>query len=581
MHRIKEKWSSFDYEKGPYSFPLLTTMIVTENLIAAEILLSLGADVNHESESDNRYYTPLIIATTMNNPTAVKLLLNYKVEVDLKLFGDKTTLWKAAELGFSEIVSILLSAKANPNARNKHSEQTALYIAASKNHVEVVRLLLDAKADTELPDSRGFTPLIIASENGYYEVVSLLLSRKADPNKKTAQGLTALCEAASSGHLAVATLLLDHHADPNSNLSAHNLNLSPCDDFREMAERIASTSPLDYAIRHNHKEIADLIEARGGKRGKQKPKLPHPFLTKRLLEEIFSQHAKSYFTHLPESITTSYLLPMTVQSIEIDRDAYSWNNDETAELIASLNSATLSGEEKSRRCIEYKKKWAHLDQIIRPYNFSLLTSMIIAENLIAAEILLTHGANVNLSSSFWSYTPLIIASKINNPAAIQLLIKYNAEVDLTLYDDTTALWNAAELGFSEIVSILLSANADPNARDNCSKQTALYRAASGNHVEVVRHLLDAKADTSIPDSRGVTPLAIASENRHYEVVSLLLGHNVDPNTPLESGDTPLSLAAGKGHLAVATLLLNNKSRPYDCRRKPYGSRDTPLSWCKC
>ena len=53
---------------------------------------------------------------------------------------------------------------------NNCSKQTALYIAASGNHVEVVRLLLDAKADTEIPDSREFTPLMIASENGHFEL---------------------------------------------------------------------------------------------------------------------------------------------------------------------------------------------------------------------------------------------------------------------------------------------------------------------------------------------------------------------------------------------------------------------------
>ena len=267
-----------------------------------------------------------------------------------------------------------------------------------------------------------------------------------------------------------------------------------------------------------------------------KPKLPHPLLTKRLLEEIFYQQDKSYFTGLPRDITKNYIFPMTLSSIAKDRDAHTRRKDKirgatrwnAEELLNSLNSPTVSREEKNRRCIEYKQRWTHLDQELTPYYFSLLISTILAENLTAAEILLTHGSAVNHKSNIF-YTPLIIAATNNDPVAVQFLINYKAEVDLMLYDNTTALWKAAEMGFSEIVSILLSAKADPNARHIGSKQTALSKAASKNHVEVVRLLLNAKADPAIPDLVGSTPLVIASEKGHYEVVSLLLSHNNDPN----------------------------------------------------
>ena len=48
------------------------------------------------------------------------------------------------------------------------------------------------------------------------------------------------------------------------------------------------------------------------------------------------------------------------------------------------------------------------------------------------------------------------------------------------------------MGHFEIVNMLLVAKADPNARNQYSKQTALWIAASRNHVEVVWHLLDEK-----------------------------------------------------------------------------------------
>ena len=62
------------------------------------------------------------------------------------------------------------------------------------------------------------------------------------------------------------------------------------------------------------------------------------------------------------------------------------------ELINYLKLTYVSLEEKYRRCIEFKKNWSKcLDMELSPYDFSLLTSMIVAENLIAAELLLSRA----------------------------------------------------------------------------------------------------------------------------------------------------------------------------------------------
>ena len=159
---------------------------------------------------------------------------------------------------------------------------------------------------------------------------------------------------------------------------------------------------------------------------------------------------KSYFTNFPKDISIYYILPMTEHSIAKDRAAHTRrNDDDTEELISRLNSFTLSPKEITQRCSDYKKKrFLSFDRGITPYDFSLLTSMIVAENLIAAEILLSVGANVNSENSDhrWYYTPLIIAATLNNPEAVQLLIKYKAEVDLKPFY-YTALWKAADPAF--------------------------------------------------------------------------------------------------------------------------------------
>ena len=290
-----------------------------------------------------------------------------------------------------------------------------------------------------------------------------------------------------------------------------------------------------------------------------KPRLPNPFLTERHIEEILCRQKDNCFSFLPLDMRSCYMLPLILKSIEADRAAHTHEDKDYEQLIASLSSSSVSLKEKYQICTKYKESHS-LDSEKTPYNFTLLSSMIIAGKLDVAEMLIKLGADVNKSSRLY-YNALMVASAINSVAAVQLLQKYYVKIDQAIYDNRTALWIAARMGHFEIIRILLDADADPNPRQEFCLETALYAAASKNHVEVVQHLLDAKADLEIPDSRGFTPLAIASENGHSEVVSLLLSKNADPNKISMLGFSAIGQASRNGHLQVVTLLLQHNTNP--------------------
>ena len=72
----------------------------------------------------------------------------------------------------------------------------------------------------------------------------------------------------------------------------------------------------------------------------------------------------------------------------------------------------------------------------------------------------------------------------------------------------------------ETVKLLLSFNADLNARDDHGSSALILAAGSGNVVSV-EALLNAGADVTLKDNDGKTALALARENDKEEIAKLL------------------------------------------------------------
>lgn len=137
------------------------------------------------------------------------------------------------------------------------------------------------------------------------------------------------------------------------------------------------------------------------------------------------------------------------------------------------------------------------------------------------ELLLRKGAPVNAKTQEGS-TPLHIAIG-SNPDLVRLLIKYGANPNVATHDGMTPLMRAASIGDRELVEILLSAGADPDAQTFVAP---LEKRKCSSFIER-GYSLFRKCDAPL------TALVIAAERGHYEVVELLLQHGADPNKPIE------------------------------------------------
>ena len=114
----------------------------------------------------------------------------------------------------------------------------------------------------------------------------------------------------------------------------------------------------------------------------------------------------------------------------------------------------------------------------------------------------------------------------------------------------TALGGAASKGFDEIVELLLSYNADIEAKDD-DGDTPLKLAVSNNHVSTCSILLQRGSNSNRVNKDGWFPLLLASKKNNYEICELLISHNADVNQA--HGFTPLHEASVRGHFRIVTL----------------------------
>ena len=125
------------------------------DLDTARLILKSGADVNLR--------TPLRRAAYCNHVDVVRLLLEFRAEVDRRDRYGKTPLMAASEEGHDDVVRVLLDAGADVDACEENGKG-ALYYACSAGHTSTVQLLLERGADVSARHGRDpFRPVLSTS----------------------------------------------------------------------------------------------------------------------------------------------------------------------------------------------------------------------------------------------------------------------------------------------------------------------------------------------------------------------------------------------------------------------------------
>jgi len=154
-----------------------------------------------------------------------------------------TPLTYAATLGNTEIVAMLLAAKADPNKRPSEGSseiRAPLTCAMVNRHIDIIKLLIDAKANPNARNVMGYTLLAYAARELPLNVTQQLLDAKADPNAKSEMGETPLLRAVDgeTTNVAIIIQLLIAKAKPD---------IPDCDGLTALALAQSSKDKKDIA----------------------------------------------------------------------------------------------------------------------------------------------------------------------------------------------------------------------------------------------------------------------------------------------------------------------------------------------
>uniref|UniRef100_A0A8C1XD65 CASK interacting protein 2 n=1 Tax=Cyprinus carpio TaxID=7962 RepID=A0A8C1XD65_CYPCA len=123
-------------------------------------------------------------------------------------------------------------------------------------------------------------------------------------------------------------------------------------------------------------------------------------------------------------------------------------------------------------------------------------------------------------------------------------------------DGFSALHHAALTGTTELLSLLLEAQAVVDIKDSNGMRPLHYAAWQGK-ADSVLMLLRSGAAVNNASHDGQIPLHLAAQYGHYEVSEMLLQHQSNPCILNKAKKTPLDLACEFGRVKVAQLLLNS------------------------
>ena len=175
---------------------LLLHAVHNSNVENVEALLNEGIPPDEACQHE---VTPLYVAVQNNDKICTKLLVNFGANVNQHFTAidaddheiDITPLILASCLNHTEILEILLSAKACIDEK-AHNGMNALMFAVANKSIDCVTILTNNAASVNDTDNQNSSSLMIAANIGNVEMIEALISKGANVDHVNSFGNTAL-----------------------------------------------------------------------------------------------------------------------------------------------------------------------------------------------------------------------------------------------------------------------------------------------------------------------------------------------------------------------------------------------------
>jgi len=537
---------------------------------AVKLLLAYGADANVVSRtsiySDLHRTTgrsavavqlfPLSIACKNRNTAMVIELLKKGASTEFADVNGETALHvriknvKTASSAPSSIVRILIEHGASVNAATVRGE-TPLYLACEKGLSGVVRQLIESNADVNASHCEYRNPLLVACERNVREIVSMLLNNGANVNV-ICGNKSPLTVAAAKADTGLIEELLNRGADINLMENDRNTALHEAVVSMRYGEHSSDDLISKITTLLNHGANVDALNG-VGETALQLACSSRPTSETKLKYTVIELLLKS-------GADSNSILSSTSHSDSRGTSILSYaarHNDVTLMTLLLKFDASLELKDTAGKTALYYA--LEPDTNIFKIRYSQNNSYSTA----ALELLLKSGAQVNITDEN-GMSPLSMACKKGALVFVKTLLSWGANPNLTTKANCPLL-TACKRGYHEIAKLLLEREADVQATDEEDNKCVLLHAfealsASNPNLSIVNLLLDYGADTNIMTSSGETLFYLACSKGLTSIVQRMLKCGAKVNASKDER-SPLNAACKNENPGTVELLLSEGADP--------------------
>lgn len=421
--------------------PLLVA-IAEEREDIVQLLLKSGnaININEPVCTENKKLTPLLFSFVCENFNVIKILIEYKADVNVPLENGNTLLHYVCEEGCIDNLEVILSCDECDLNRMNDDEETPLFLACRNASMECVELLVASQCDINSSNVEGESPLhivcsdenadivgillntdyckidhcdndnntalIISCERGNTEIVHLLILHDCNLNTANVHGRTALHVASTMGYTEILQLLISNECEMNV-----------CDNYNQ--------TPLNLAIENYQKACIELLIINGCDTN---------------LCNLDGQAALHLACKKGQINIVDFIL--NTDCCDIDR---SDNNQDSPLAIACAHGCKDIVE-----CLILKKCNLNTANI---YGLTPLHIAIGSDYIEIVQTLIQSGSDINMRDAN-NRTPLFCACEMGIYKAVELLLSKGCDTHICNLDGLAPLDIANFKGFLNIVSFL-------------------------------------------------------------------------------------------------------------------------------
>jgi ankyrin repeat protein len=443
---------------------------------------------------------------------------------------------------------------------------SALHIAVATGFEDVVDLLLQMGADINALHPTAGTPLCLAASKERSHIIRKLIAARADVNRAPEHGATPLHWASFHGDTELLSSLLDSDAQALAIVDVRSM-LGKTPPTTQICPKLYARSPLGVATERGHVECSRILCQRGGVASRTYLHGLGPFLlaclnghlecVDLLLQQGVNPNERvSLEEHRIDTSSSTYAILLTMQksrrailrsliNAEARTDIRAGDGISIVRTLLShypnyqdILPSTPAGQTEKPSYNAFVRKVARVMEVASKASLSVSLRrnpavferhvVFTAANTSANHLndVLDLGADIDVTD-YTGSTALYLAVTVGNSTAIERLLKKGARADVYQSDVTGApLWEAFSKRDYEAVELLLSHGANPNIV-NSYDRTPLHLVATTGVVEMIEVLVKAGASVSARDKWCRTPLYLADDEPSAKALIKL---GTDPST---------------------------------------------------